>query len=99
VPIHAVVNIAVVVVFTKYDLLVNQHKKNAAKKNAKSTPGEIPRTPEEKAADDFNNSECVERIRSYSRADVQCAKVSTRSKYPRSYSLTNYSIGLTKNHV
>jgi hypothetical protein len=74
------VKIAVIVVFTKYDMLFNEHFRKV--KNAGRTPGsDVRAVSEGNAAADFKKH--VEAFQSYVQVEVECVKVSTHRKYSR----------------
>jgi hypothetical protein len=74
--IHNAVNIPAIAVFTKYDMLVNEHYQAALKD--KVPESEIDLISEKKAEISFNSQ--IEVFRSL--ANVPCLKVSTDDDYP-----------------
>ena len=74
------VKVAVIVVFTKYDVLFNEHYRKV--KKAGTTPSaEIRTVAEESAAADFNKY--IQALQSTVPVEVEYVKVSTHNKYPR----------------
>jgi hypothetical protein len=77
--IHIEVKVTVIVVFTKYDMLFNQHYKELRKSG--NSRSEIQAAAENNAAADLEKH--IVGLHRSIQARVECVKVSTDKKYPR----------------
>jgi hypothetical protein len=94
--IHIEVKVAVIVVFTKYDMLFNQHFREL-REAGKISLSEIRAAAEKETAADLDKH--IVALQSSIPARIECVKVSTHKKYPRSCHSSAIKPGLMMHNI